>query len=78
MANNKKLYRSVTDRQFAGVAGGLAEYFQVDPALIRIAFVLFTLLGGPGLLIYIILWLVIPEEPRGEYIYEKPKHGDTY
>jgi phage shock protein PspC (stress-responsive transcriptional regulator) len=78
MANNKQLYRSVTDRQWAGVAGGLAAYFQVDPALVRLAFVLFTLLGGPGLLIYIILWLVIPEEPRSEFIYEKPKNDQVF
>jgi len=78
MASNKQLKRSITDRQWAGVAGGLAEYFNVDPTLIRLAFVLFTLLGGPGLLVYIILWLVIPEEKRGEVYYEKPKHDDVY
>ncbi len=78
MASNKQLKRSITDRQWAGVAGGLAEYFNVDPTLVRLAFVLFTLLGGPGLLVYIILWLVIPEEKRGEVYYEKPKHDDVY
>lgn len=78
MASNKQLKRSVINRQWAGVAGGLAEYFNVDPTLVRLAFVLFTLLGGPGLLVYIILWLVIPEEKRGEVYYEKPKHDEVY
>ncbi|MGJ3238263.1 MAG: PspC domain-containing protein [Anaerolineae bacterium] len=60
--NNKQLKRSTQDQRVAGVAGGLAEYFDVDVTLVRLAFVLFTLLGGPGLLIYIILWLVLPQE----------------
>ena len=59
----KRLYRSLTDRKFAGVAGGLAEYFVMDPLLIRLAFVILTLAGGGGFLIYIILWIVTPENP---------------
>jgi phage shock protein C len=59
----KRLYRSITDRKFAGVAGGLAEYFVMDPLLIRLAFVILTLAGGGGFLIYIILWIVTPENP---------------
>lgn len=59
---NKKLYRSATDRSIAGVCGGLAEYFNVDTTLVRLAFVLFALAGGPGVLLYIILWVVMPEE----------------
>lgn len=59
----KRLYRSQTDRKFAGVAGGLAEYFVMDPLLIRLAFVVLTLAGGGGVLIYIILWIVTPENP---------------
>jgi phage shock protein C len=57
----KKLYRSRSDRMLAGVCGGLAEYFGVDPTIVRILFVLFALAGGPGLILYIILMLVIPE-----------------
>jgi phage shock protein C len=60
---SKRLYRSLTDRKFAGVAGGLAEYFVMDPLLIRLAFVILTLAGGGGFLIYIILWIVTPENP---------------
>lgn len=51
----------MTNRMVAGVAGGLAEYFDVDPTLIRALFVIVTLLGGSGVLIYIILWLIMPE-----------------
>ena len=61
---HKKLYRSRTNRKIAGVCGGLAEYFDVDPTIIRIiAFVL--LLPGwlPGFLPYVRLWLVVPEAP---------------
>lgn len=63
MAEVKRLYRSRTDRQISGVCGGLAAYFDVDPTLIRIVFVAISLMGGPGLLLYIVLALVVPEEP---------------
>ncbi len=59
----KKLYRSRTNRQLAGVCGGLGDYFGVDSTLVRILFVIFALLGGPGLILYIILALIIPNEP---------------
>lgn len=66
----KRLYRSTTDKQVAGVAAGLADYFNVDVTLIRLGFVLLTLLGGPGFLIYVVLWLVMPEgEPDDDYVY---------
>lgn len=59
----KKLTRSTSDRMIAGVAGGLAEYFSIDPTLMRVIFVLGTLLtgGGLGILIYIALWIIMPE-----------------
>lgn len=59
----KRLYRSLTDRKIAGVAGGLAEYFDTDPLLIRLAFVVLALAGGGGVLIYFILWVITPEKP---------------
>lgn len=59
----KRFYRSTTDRVLGGVAAGLAEYFALDPVLIRLLFVIFTLVGGGGVLIYIIFWIVIPEKP---------------
>ncbi len=59
----KRLTRSVDDRILAGVAAGLAEYFSIDPALIRILFVIIALFGGgiTGLLIYLVLWIIMPE-----------------
>lgn len=59
----KRLYRSLTDRKIAGVAGGLAEYFDTDPLLLRLAFVVLALAGGGGVLIYFILWVITPEKP---------------
>jgi phage shock protein PspC (stress-responsive transcriptional regulator) len=60
----KKLYRSKTDKKIAGVCGGLGAYFNIDPTIIRIIFVILLLPGGlPGLLPYLILWVVVPQEP---------------
>ena len=61
--NEKKLYKSATDKKKAGVCGGIAEYFNMDATLIRLAWVLFSLLGGSGLLAYIIAALIMPEQP---------------
>lgn len=63
MEEGKRLYRSTTDRMVAGVCAGLAAYFKIDPTLVRLLFVLFALAGGPGLLAYIVMWLVVPEAP---------------
>jgi phage shock protein PspC (stress-responsive transcriptional regulator) len=65
MENSSRLYRSVHDKMIGGVCGGLANYFDVDIALIRIAFVLLLVFGGGGFLAYVILWIVIPSEPLG-------------
>jgi len=59
----KRLYRSRDNRWIAGICGGLGEYLNVDPTVVRAAFVLFALAGGSGILAYIILWFIIPEEP---------------
>jgi len=59
----KRLYRSRKWRVFGGVAGGLAEYFGLDPILMRVIFIIITLINGLGLLLYIILWIVVPEVP---------------
>ena len=58
---NNNLTRSTNDQMIAGVAAGLAEYTNLDPTIVRLFFVLFTLAGGPGLLVYFILWLIMPE-----------------
>lgn len=63
MNGSKRLTRSTHDRMIAGVCGGIAEYFDVDSTLVRVAFVLLSVLSAafPGLLVYIIMWLVVPE-----------------
>lgn len=58
---NKKLYRSKTDKIFAGVCGGLAEYFDIDATIIRLLFILIVAFGGSGLIVYALLWLIMPK-----------------
>lgn len=58
--NKKKLYRSSSEKIIGGVAGGLAEYFKIDPVLVRILFFIATTLNGLGVLVYIILWIINP------------------
>lgn len=55
-----RLYRSATDKVIAGVCGGLAQYFSIDPAIVRLAFVVFALAGGASVLLYIVLWIAVP------------------
>ena len=57
----KRLVRSANDRMLAGVAAGLAEYMNIDPTIVRLLFVLLALAGGGGGLIYIIMWIIMPE-----------------
>ncbi len=59
----KKLYRSRKGKILAGVCGGLAEYLNLDPTIIRLAWVIFSLAYGVGVLVYIIAWLLIPNNP---------------
>jgi phage shock protein C len=67
----KKLTRSTTEKWVAGVCGGMAKYFDMDPILVR---VIFALLGfwGPGLLVYIIMWIVVPEDTAEAPTAEEP------
>lgn len=60
----KRLYRSRTNRVIAGVAGGIGEYFDIDPLVVRLIFVLLAIGGGSGVLLYLVAWLIIPEEPE--------------
>lgn len=62
----KRLYRSKTDQMLAGVCGGLGEYFNIDPTLIRLAYTFLTVLTGvvPGSFVYIVAALIIPEAPN--------------
>ncbi len=59
--NEKQLVRSTDDRMIAGVASGVANYLNLDPTIARLLFVLLALAGGPGIIIYLILWVVMPE-----------------
>lgn len=61
----KRLYRSRTDRIIGGVSGGLGQYLGIDPTVVRLLFIIFALAGGPGLLAYIIMLIVVPLEPEG-------------
>ena len=60
---NKRLKRSNKDSMIAGVCGGIAEYLNMDPSIVRIAYVLISILSAafPGILVYIILWIIIPQ-----------------
>lgn len=58
----KKLYRSMTDRRIAGVCGGLGEYLNIDPVILRICFLAALLCVGGGLLLYLIFWIAVPEK----------------
>ena len=57
----KRLVRNVQDKKIAGVCAGLADYLDMDQTLVRALWILFTLLGGSGVLAYIILWVIMPE-----------------
>jgi len=65
----KRMYRSRSDVMIAGVCSGLAKYLEVDPTVIRLVFVLLLFAGFGGLWIYLVLWIVMPQEPTTE---EKP------
>jgi len=59
-----KLYRSRKERMIAGVCGGLAEHFNIDPTWVRLLFVLFFFLGGSALLLYLVMWMIVPQNPH--------------
>ncbi len=60
----KRLVRPRENRRIAGVCAGLGEYFDIDPTLIRVLWVLAVIFGGTGILAYIVAWIVMPEEPK--------------
>jgi phage shock protein C len=61
MEEPRKLYRSRSQRMVAGVCGGLAEYFNVDATLIRVLFLVLAVVGGSGLVIYLLMWIIVPD-----------------
>ena len=60
----KRLYRSKKDRMICGVCGGIAKYFNIDPTLVRLAFVLISMGAGSGILAYIVAAIIIPDDPE--------------
>src|SRR5215208_5092049 len=59
----RRLTRSSSDKVVAGVAGGLGRYFDIDPIIFRIGFVVLTIAGGAGILAYLAAWLLVPDDP---------------
>ncbi|HBG09856.1 MAG: PspC domain-containing protein [Limnochordia bacterium] len=60
---SKRIYRS-KDRKIGGVCGGIAEYFNIDPTIVRLIWAVLAFAYGTGLLAYIVAWIIIPEEPK--------------
>ena len=61
----RHLYRSDRQRILGGICGGLGEYFGTDPVWFRLGFVVLTIAGGSGILIYLVMWLIVPRAPAG-------------
>ncbi|GEM_PF-496552 len=64
----KRLYRSKTDRMLAGIGGGVAEYLDIDPVIVRLLFVLSIFFGGVGVIVYIALAIITPEKPEQDTV----------
>ena len=62
--DNKRLYKSSVNYMLCGVCGGIAEYFNIDPTLVRLAFVLISMGAGSGVLAYIVAAIIIPDDPE--------------
>jgi len=71
----KKLYRSRRDKILGGVCGGLGDYLEFDPVLVRVLFVAATFITGVGLVAYILLWIIVPFEPIGPIITPEPANS---
>lgn len=67
MAKVKRLYRSGKEKILGGVCGGIADYVNTDPTIIRILWVLFSLVYGVGILLYLIAWIIIPKNPKDKW-----------
>lgn len=66
----KKLYRSSENKTYKGVLGGIGEYFEIDPTLVRVLYIFFTITSGiiPGVLAYFLSLLIIPKKPKVEVL----------
>ena len=71
-ADLKRIYRTRDDRMVAGVCGGVGEYFGIDPTFVRLLFVFGTLMGFQGILAYLILMIVVPEESSQVEVLDTP------
>jgi phage shock protein C len=76
MEGHTGLYRKSKDNMIGGVAGGLADYLNIDTTLVRILFVLMVLVGGGGLIVYIIMWIVLPSDENLTIINKKTYNMD--
>ena len=74
----KKIYRSRKDSIIGGVCGGIAEYFDIDPNLVRLLAILIVFLGGVGVIAYIIAWVIIPQNPEQEAKMDKKSTQEEY
>ncbi|MCK5743427.1 MAG: PspC domain-containing protein [Caldisericia bacterium] len=74
----KRLYKSKTDRVISGVCSGIANYLDVDPTLVRVVLVICILLGGIGILAYIVAIFIIPERPITTSSTSEQKIGDVF
>ncbi len=73
----RKLYRLRRDRVVGGVSAGLAEYFSIDTLLVRVIFIVMAFFNGIGIIAYLIMWMVIPENPNETPFVHKKKKEDT-
>ena len=64
MEEPRKLYRSRNQRMVAGVCGGLADYFNIDATVVRVLFLILSVFGGTGLVIYIVMWIIVPDASK--------------
>ncbi len=67
MKEPKRLYRSRKEKILGGVCGGIAEYFSVDPTIVRLLWVFFILAFGTGILAYLIAWFIVPRNPKHKW-----------
>ena len=70
----KKLYKSNTQKMVSGVCGGIAEYFDVDPTIVRILFVIFGFGGGGGILLYLLAAVIMPDAPLTGEVYSSEEY----
>ncbi|HLM23141.1 MAG TPA: PspC domain-containing protein [Propionibacteriaceae bacterium] len=64
MEESRKLYRSRNQRMVAGVCGGLADYFNIDATVIRVLFLVLAVFGGTGLVVYLVMWIIVPDASK--------------